>query len=362
MSGNNDDRSNQGDQTPPDSGLPPAPKLPPLPWEEGGDAQPQAAAPGDPAAQQPNPYAGAPDVDPQNPYQGAPSAQQPAQPADPYAARADQTAQAAQAGADPYAAQQPPAGAQQGYGQIGGQPGYGQQPGYAAQPGYAGQPGFLPGPQQPPKRKRGWIGWAVGGGLVVILVGGWFIADAMHLFDGRGEETAEGADFALSDAGPTDITYAWNAEGVTSGDWDFTRQDATAFEATKDGQTCSFVGYTLPVADVNPDRAEGDAASDAEASTADFNAYLASLEDDPSIDSQTIEEAGTVALESPAGTIEFQAYNVDLAWVDDTVSVTKERWYWRTFADTGTTMQAYVSCGLENISDEIDSMRELTVD
>ncbi|WP_119696235.1 hypothetical protein [Microbacterium halotolerans] len=355
MSGNSDDRSNQGDQSPPDSGLPPAPKLPPLPWEEGGDApQHPAAAPGDPAAQQPNPYTGTPDAAPQNSYPGAPSAQQPAQPVDPYAARAAQTAQA---GADPYAAQQPPAGAQQGYGQIGGQPGYGQQPGYAP------QPGFLPGPQQPPKRKRGWIGWAIGGGLVVILAGGWFIADSMHLFDGRGEETAEGADFALSDAGPTDIAYAWNTDGVTSGEWEFSRQDATAFESSKEGQTCSFVGYTAPAAELNLPDGPSDAASDTEASAADFNAYLDSLEaNDPSIDSQTIEEAGTVALESSAGTIEFQAYNVDLDWTDDTVSVTKERWYWRTFADTGTTMHAYVSCGLDNISDEIESMRELTVD
>lgn len=336
MSGNDNDPTGQNRPDLPEVELPPTPQLPPLPWEEAGSpAQGEAAAAQQPAA-------------PQQPAQPAqPATPAPAASPDPYAAAAAAQQQAAQqqaaqqqaAGQDPYAAraaQQPP----QGYGQ---------------------QPGFLPVAQEPPKRKRSWIGWVVL--LVVVAVGAgvYFLGTSLHWFDGRSEEKAGSeADVRLTDTAPDGLGLAWNADGITDDEWSFDTPTDYGFSGTKGGQTCSFVGVSSARADVNPEAAE--AADDAAASTADFNAYLDLLGEDASIKSQDVEEAGTVAVESGEGTIEFQAYNVNINWADSSLAQTKERWYWRSFADADTAMQAYVSCGSDNISDEIDSMRELTVD
>ena len=104
-----------------------------------------------------------------------------------------------------------------GYGQPGyGQPGYGQ-PGYG-QPGY-GQPGMPPtgampgagyGPPPAPRR-RGWIGWLLGGIALVVVAG---IVGAVVLLSGGGTMigVSSGA-VAIPDADPAGVTSGITLDG-----------------------------------------------------------------------------------------------------------------------------------------------------
>jgi len=355
MSGNNNDQPNP--DLPPVN-IPPTPELPPLPWEE--DAAKAAAASEQPAPAPEQPAPAQPDAQ-ANPFPGAAPAA--AQPADPYAANAQQQPPAP--GADPYAAQQQ-AGQQQGYLQAPGQPGAPMVPAYAQQGG-AGQPpagypqnGYLG--QTPPKRKPKVLLWVIIALVVVLVIAVGLVGNALHWFDGRGAEEGAGddVDVPLSEPAPDGLGYAWNTDGVSSGDWTFSYQAEDGFEASTEESVCAFVGYTYSLADLGlPDSGASD---DAAASTADFQAYIDSLGTSADIESQDVEDAGTVAVETSAGTVEFQAYNVNLNWADENQAVTKERWYWRTFVESDTAMLTYVSCGEDNISAEIDSLHELTID
>ncbi|MEJ2887098.1 proprotein convertase P-domain-containing protein [Actinomycetospora aeridis] len=126
---------------------------------------------------------------------------------------------------DPGAYGGQPAAAPPGYGQpVYDQGSYGQapygQPGYGAYPapGYGppGQPptGALPGAgygPPPAPRKRGWIGWLVGGVALVLVAG---IVGAVLLFSGGGTLIGvSGTSVAIPDASPTGVTDVITLDG-----------------------------------------------------------------------------------------------------------------------------------------------------
>ncbi|MGO1768675.1 MAG: hypothetical protein ACTHZX_01870 [Microbacterium sp.] len=408
MSGNGSDRPGGEQPDLPEVNIPPMPELPPLPWEE------QKGAEASPADQQPpaNPgfpqqeATGAPTPGQQPPAggYGAPASPPPSS-GDPYAQRAAEQRAAQQAGGDPYAARAAQAGQQPGgygqqnppYGQqpasspqqgaSAGQQPYGQQPygqqpgaggqggGYGQQPPYGAQAGYG---QQPP-RKRGfpaWAGWAIGIGVVIVIAAVVIVSLVINSLSGPGGGTTGGggggeepdgvagetpgseADHPLSEPGPGGLDFAWNADAV-SGDWKWDSDDEYGFEGTSSDGDCSFVGYVDQAPGADPA-----AADDAAASEADFAAYLDMIaSDDDTIEDQPFTADGTVAIETPEGSVELQAYDVTLKWSDPTRLDAAERWYWRTFADEGASVVAYTSCGdSANLAEAAASLPQLTLE
>ncbi|GLZ44377.1 hypothetical protein Acsp06_05620 [Actinomycetospora sp. NBRC 106375] len=105
---------------------------------------------------------------------------------------------------------------QPGYGQPGyGQPGYGQagypQPGYGApgQPPTGGMPGY--GGQPPAPRKRGWIGWVIGGVALLLVIG--IVGAVLLLSGGSTYIGVSGERVAIPDANPAGITDAIVVDG-----------------------------------------------------------------------------------------------------------------------------------------------------
>lgn len=332
MSGNGSDQSDQnvhgGVPPMPEVNIPPAPEMPALPWEQ---QEQQPVSPAQPSA--PQPYGqGYGTV----PGQGSPYQRGPAP-----------TWQGAHSSASSY-----------------------EQQVYMRQPGQARR-GF-----------PAWAGWLIGVGAVVVIAAVVTVGLVVNMLPGddapvAGDDDSSGGDqpiepaapaepgneaaYPLTEPVPGDLGFLWNTDGVTDTGWTFSTDETGRFEAQKGGQTCAFVGYVSSIADVNPDG--GSAADDAAGSTVDFEAYLATLEQqNPDIDRQSIAATGTAMIETSSGAVEFQVYDVTIDWMDSTLRATNERWLWRSFVDSDTAMQAYVSCGQDDIEAEAQSLGELTVE
>lgn len=378
-----------GVPVPPPVNMPP---LPPLPWEQQNAAP--APAPQDPAAApgaQPTPY-------------GAGAAQPPQ---DPYAAQHAQDPYAAAYGRDLYATPAP-----QGTGAYAAGPG-----GYAAAPqqtapqqtapyattqpyatttqAYGTQPyGAAPYGAQPPKKKGmpTWAWWAIGVGAVVVVGAVIAVTAVINLIlpytetAGTGTDTGTsdtdtgGSDTGSTDGGDTGTDTGTDSGSTDGGDaggsagaaadyplravvpvldfafevpalegWSISDQDEYYTFAENGTNPCVFEAQTMDLYG-----ADAAAADDTAATAADFPAYFEEIGVGTEIVSQEFEEVASVAIDSPAGTIEFATYDSIVTWSDGSEYL--ERWYFRSFVDTETTMYAYLSCPAADFTEaELDA-------
>jgi hypothetical protein len=147
---------------------------------------------------------------------------------------------------------------QPGYGQGYGQAGYGQSawgagyapPGYGppGQPPIGGMPGTGYGAPPPAPRKRGWIGWLIGGVALVLVAG---IVGAYLLLSGGGTLIGvSGSRAAIPDADPAGVTDTITLDG--SGQVQSVHLEATITHPYTCDLTVSLIspqGTEVPVAD-----------------------------------------------------------------------------------------------------------------
>lgn len=320
MSGTTPELPGQGGQQNDQNGTTPPPSmppLPPLPWEQQGAQPPQ-----------PDPYA-APA------YGGAPQ--------EPYAARAPQ---------DPSAAPQHPS--------------------YAAQPTaqqppqtavYATQPYGTPpyGIASQPVKRKGmptWAWWVIGVGAVVVVGAIVAVTAVINLIlphtgtagaggDTGGDETVAGdtgtgtgADFPLAAVVPA-MGFAFDVPGLEG--WTTSEQEDFYTFAENDSNLCVFEAQTIDIYGADPA-----AADDAAATAADFPAYFEEIGEGTQIVAQDFTEVESVAIDSAVGTIEFATFDSTITWSDGSEYL--ERWYFRSYVDSGATMSAYLSCPAEDFT------------
>lgn len=325
---------------------------------------------------QPNPYGQSDPRMPQGPppAHAAPEGQQPVYGQAPQGPSGQQPAYGPPQGPPPYGSPAPQP--QNPYGQPGApQPGYGA-PGGAGQPGY-GQP--YGAPQPPKKSGLPWWGWGlivVGG--VIVIGGGVFGAMALSsaivesqdrpvdtdpapapetdepadddALDAEPSLPAEAGAYTLDDAAPFTTQPIWSVPLVDG--WDTVMFDQDGMNVFQDpsGTGCTFSSYQGVWL-------QGDAAatSDADATAADFDAFIESNTAQTGASEVEVTERSAVAISSSAGEVEFAAYDVSYA-PDPEMSAAPtldERWYIRSMIDVNSTMFVRLSCDSRGFDESI---------
>lgn len=210
-----------------------------------------------------------------------------------------------------------------------------------------------------------WAWWAIGVGAVVVVGAIIAVTAVINLILPYTDSAGTGTDTGTSDTdtggGDTGGSDTGTDDGATSGTgadfplravvpvmdfafevpalagWSISDQDDYYTFAENDATPCVFEAQTMDLYG-----ADTAAADDTAATAADFPAYFDEISAGTEIVAQNYAAVDSVAIDSPAGTIEFATYDTTVTWSDGSEYL--ERWYFRSFMDTETTMYAYLSC------------------